>query len=312
MPNCQDNILRNYPLTASNIYDNLYVVLLLINFMSYTIKQFNQDFPSDDVCLNYIFKQKYGEDFICPKCHKQGFYKVSHRKCYACAWCGHQIYPLSGTIFHKSSTKLTNWFYALFLFSASKNGVSAKELERHLGVTYKCAWRMAKQIRILMSQNKDILEGIIEADETYIGGKATSENRFDNKASVLGVVERKGRAKVRRVENIDSHTVTKYLKQNIDSQSHLMTDESPVYDKTPYQRESVKHRVKEFVRGNVHTNSIEGLWSLIKRSIDGTYHCVSERHLQHYLDEFVFHYNHRKSKQSIFSLLLKRLVEKPY
>ncbi|MFZ5391855.1 MAG: IS1595 family transposase [Patescibacteria group bacterium] len=279
--------------------------------MSYTIRQFNLDFPSDNACLDYIFDQRYGKDLICPKCHKQGFHRVSLRKCYACAWCGHQIHPLAGTIFHKSSTKLTNWFYAIFVASQSRNGVAAKELQRTLGVTYKCAWRMAKKIRELMKQNRDILGGIIEADETYIGGRAHNENKFDNKSSVIGAVERKGRARVKKVDDISRSVVIKYLQKNISPESHLMTDESSVYKKSPYKRETVNHHLKEYVRGNVHTNSIEGLWSLIKRSIDGTYHCVSDKHLQHYLDEFVFHYNHRQDDQPIFSLLLERVVKKP-
>jgi transposase-like protein len=281
--------------------------------MYYTIKQFKHDFPNDNVCLDYIFNKRYGnkKDLVCPKCKKQGFHKVSNRKSYACAWCGYQISPTADTIFHKSSTKLTDWFYAIFVASQSRNGVAAKELQRSLGVTYKCAWRMAKKIRELMQQDTDILGGIVEADETYIGGKARNENKFDNKTSVLGVVERKGKAKVKKVDDVSRSVVLKYLQKNIRPDSFLMTDESSVYDKTPYQRESVQHSAKEYVRGNVHTNSIEGLWSLIKRSIDGTYHCVSEKHLQHYLDEFVFHYNYRKSNQSIFSLLLERLVKKP-
>lgn len=130
--------------------------------MKYTIKNFQKDFPNDDVCLDYIFKQKYPDT-------KQ-YYKVKGRKCYANP-AGEQIHPLAGTIFEKSSTSLTNWFYAVYLFSQSKNGVSAKELERQLGVTYKCAWRIAKKIRELMSGDGDPLTGTVEVDETYVGGR---------------------------------------------------------------------------------------------------------------------------------------------
>src|SRR3990167_6120201 len=119
--------------------------------MKYTIKEFRKDFPDDNACLNYIFNKRYGKGFVCPSCSKMGFYRVKGRKCYACAWCGYQIHPIAGTIFHKSSTPLTLWFHALFLFSTSRNGVAAKELERQLGVTYKTAWRIAKHIRQLMS-----------------------------------------------------------------------------------------------------------------------------------------------------------------
>lgn len=122
--------------------------------IKYTIKEFQEQFPNDDVCLNYIFESKYGKDYPCPICGKGKFYRIKKRKCYACANCGHQLHPTAGTIFHKSETKLTKWFFAIFLFSQSKNGVSAKEIERHLGVTYKTAWRIAKQIRLLMSEDK--------------------------------------------------------------------------------------------------------------------------------------------------------------
>jgi len=127
--------------------------------MKYTITQFNKDFPDDDACLERMFKQRFGDLKYCPKCGAEtSFYKISDRKCYSCQHCGNHIYPLAGTIFHKSPTSLKLWLYAIFLFSASKNGVSAKELQRQLGVTYKTAWRMARQIRELFANidNNDL------------------------------------------------------------------------------------------------------------------------------------------------------------
>ena len=134
--------------------------------MNYSIKDFQGQFPNDEACLEYIFNQKY--DKTC-KCGGQ-FYRSKTRKCYNCSMCGKQISPLAGTIFEKSDTPLTSWFYAIFLFSSARNGVSAKELERQLGVTYKTAWRIAFQIRQLMQQDKKKLSGVVEVDETYIGG----------------------------------------------------------------------------------------------------------------------------------------------
>src|SRR3989344_2075640 len=127
----------------------------------YTISQFRKDFPSEEACLDYIFKQKYPS--------VKSYYRVKGRKCYANAQ-GKQIHPLAGTIFHKSDTPLTLWLYAIYLFSVSRNGVSSKELQRQLGTTYKCAWRIGKSIRSLMKSDNKKLNGIIEADETYIGG----------------------------------------------------------------------------------------------------------------------------------------------
>lgn len=139
--------------------------------MKYSIKNFRQDFPDDKTCLAFIFKHRYPKGLTCPKCNRTSFVPVEGRRSYACA-CGYQVYPTEGTIFHKSPTPLTLWFHAIFLMSQSKNGVAAKELERQLNVTYKCAWRMAKQIRLLMGQGPGPLGGleIIEADETYVGG----------------------------------------------------------------------------------------------------------------------------------------------
>ena len=154
--------------------------------MRYTVKQFRLDFPSDDACLDTIFENRYGEVKTCPGCGVIGtkFYRVTGRKCYACEWCGYQLHPLAQTIFHKSSTPLTDWFYAIYLFSVSKNGVSAKEIERHLGVTYKTAHRMARQIRSLMSEDGTIggFDTPVEIDETYIGGRHKKAERTVRRA----------------------------------------------------------------------------------------------------------------------------------
>ena len=134
--------------------------------MKYSIKNFRQDFPDDKTCLAFIFKNRYPKGLACPKCDRTSFVPVEGRRSYACA-CGYQVYPTEGTIFHKSPTPLTLWFHAIFLMSQSKNGVAAKELERQLGVTYKCAWRMAKQIRLLMGQGPGygMIEGQINGGE---------------------------------------------------------------------------------------------------------------------------------------------------
>ena len=172
--------------------------------MKYTINNFNNDFPNEDVCLDYIFNKRYGKDYECPKCHKTGFYRVTDRKCYACAWCAYQLHPLAGTIFHKSPTNLKDWFFAIFLMSKSKNGVSAKELERQLGVTYKCAWRMQRQIRMLMRFEGSTLSGTIEIDDTYIGGKRPGKRGrgASGKTPVLGIIERQGDVKADVVSNM--------------------------------------------------------------------------------------------------------------
>lgn len=282
-----------------------------------TLKEFNREFPNDRACLKFIFDQRYGKDYECPKCHKTGFYPVTGRKSYECAWCGYQISPLAGTIFHKSSTSLRGWFFAIFLMSTSKNGVSAKEIQRQTGVTYKTAWRIQNQIRKLMHPKRsNKLKGTVEIDDTYIGGKRPGKRGrgAGGKTPVLGMVERKGEVKASVVENLKSKTVVPLITEGVEEETHLMTDEFLSYAKMKnlgYDHDVIKHGVKEYVKGKVHTNTIEGFWSQLKRSINGTYHSVSLEHLQLYVDEFAWRYNHRKSSVPLFELLLREVVEMP-
>lgn len=265
--------------------------------MSYTITQFNQDFPSDDVCLDVLFQNRYGSLNVCPSCGvvDTKFYRIKNRKCYSCMHCGHQLHPLAGTIFHKSDTPLVKWFFAIFLFSNSKNGVSAKELERHLGVTYKCAHRIAKQIRLLMSQNSDKLTGIVEADETYIGGIHKSDERNSSKAVVLGLVQRQGQVNAIVSPVASMATAKRFIDANVDVTAEIHTDESRIYHHVSRTRthQAINHSKDEYARGNVSTNTIEGFWGQMKRSMDGTYHSISPKYLQLYVNEFVYRYNHR-------------------
>ena len=159
--------------------------------MKYTVKDFHRQFRNDDDCLAFVYRSRWPNGPKCGKCGKSSFHKVVGRRSYACI-CGHHLYPTAGTIFHKSPTPLKSWFFAMFLMTASKNGVSAKELERQLGVTYKCAWRMAHQIRLLMQEEGNLLSGIVEADETYMGGvrKGKRGRGAEGKTPVIGVLER--------------------------------------------------------------------------------------------------------------------------
>lgn len=269
--------------------------------MKYSIKDLRKDFPNDDVCLDYIFAHKYNDT--------KGYHRVTGRKCYAHQSTGKQIHPLKGTIFEKSSTPLTLWFHAIFLFSTSKNGVSAKELERQLGVTYKCAWRIAKQIRSLMEQGTDPLDGTVEIDETYYGKQGDTRTRFSNKAVVVGAVERGENVRAKVVKDRSSMSIAPFVEKNIVKGSNLMTDEAPVYNEfaRTYNKQTVHHKVREYARGNVHTNSIEGFWGQFKRSVRGTHHFISQKHLQSYLNEFAFRYNLRNSEVPIFSVLLAQV-----
>jgi len=273
--------------------------------MKYTIRQFQQDFPTEQACLDYVFHKRYPD--------VTQFYPVKGRKCYANPQ-GKQIHPLKGTIFEKSSTPLTLWFYAIFLFSQAKNGVSAKELERQLGVTYKCAWRIAKQVRSLMSGDDSPLTGIIEVDEAYIGGKGGNRLKggktISDKTILFGMIERNGNARVRKVISSGVRILVPQIQANVDKTATIYSDSWRGYDslvKVGYDHETVNHLHNEWVRNNVHTNTIEGFWSQLKRSINGTYHSVSPKYLQSYADEFAFRYSFRKFPLPMFDLLMKQV-----
>ncbi len=200
----------------------------------------------------------------------------------------------------------------MFLFSASKNGVSAKELQRQLGVTYKCAWRMAHQIRSLMEQGGDLLTGTVEVDETYFGKKGNKHNKFKTKAALMGMVERNGKVRVTKISDRQTHILLGTIKANISKDAKIMTDEFKVYAKLPalgYDRaKGPKHGKKHWVYKGAHTNTIEGFWGQLKRSIRGTYHFVSAQHLQAYVNEFAYRYNLRASAVPVFQHLVGRAV----
>lgn len=284
--------------------------------MRYTVTQFRKDFPNDDVCLQTVFDNRYGDVKHCPKCAAETkFHRVTGRKCYACQWCGYQLHPLAQTIFAKSETPLTSWFYAIYLFSVSKNGVAAKELERHLGVTYKTAHRMARQIRELMKQDGDILTGTVEMDETYMGGKSKGQRGrgAGGKVPVFGMVERDGAVKAVATKAVSGAAVKPLIRQYVDVQAIVNTDSYHLYKGLPAmgysKHEVINHSNGEYVRGAVHTNTIEGFWGQLKRSINGTYHMVSPKYLQSYVDEFAFRYNFRGV--AVYPVLLERAA-KPF
>jgi hypothetical protein len=289
----------------------------------FTIKQFNEKYIDDNACLYQIFLSRYSHLENCPECDsKFSYYKVKDRKCYACAYCGHQLHPLAGTIFHKSSTSLKNWFYAIFLFSTSKNGVSAKELERQLGVTYKCAYRIAKQIRKLFDESISILTNIVEIDETYVGGKEANKHKdkktpnnqgrsLKTKSAILGAVERQGNIIAKVVNHTQSSIVKPFVRNNICITAEVKTDEYRAYNSLKtlgYKHDKVDHGKGEYVKGNTHTNNLEGFWSQLKRSINGTYHSVSPKYLQTYVNEFAYRYNRRNDVTPLFRSMIAKVL----
>lgn len=280
--------------------------------VKYTVLEFNKQFPDNETCIKHLFETHHGHK-PCPKCGEVSAYHLqrgtSH---FVCSCGGHQISPKAGTIFEKSDTDLVKWYFAIFLMSQSRNGVAAKELERQVGVTYKTAWRMQKQIRLLMQEDSGLMQGEIEADETWIGGKRKRKGYRDNKTIVFGAVQRKGRVATHVVKDSTEQSLLMPIRDNIAKGSHLMTDEWRAYKSITniegLNHSTVTHSKNQWRHGNTHTNTIEGFWSQLKRSIDGTYHVVSPKYLPLYLSEFQFRYNYANaSSEHLFSFLLSRV-----
>lgn len=278
--------------------------------MRYTFKQFKAEYPDDQACLVAVLENRYGN--TCPRCGVMGVkgHPITGRKGFVCSECDRHVYPLANTIFHKSETSLWSWFYAMYLFSVAKNGVSAKEIERHLGVTYKTAWRMCKQIRLLMQSDDDMLEGTVEVDETYIGGRHKRRFKHGKKQSVFGAVKRDGSIRAKHVRSTGVRVLLPEIYRTIKPGAHIISDEYGSYKKLSiygYAHTAINHSKYEWARDDAHTNTIEGFWSQLKCSLRGTYCTVSPKYLQNYVDEFTFRRNHRF--QPIFPVLFERAVK---
>src|SRR5215213_5612341 len=184
----------------------------------FTLKDFQQAFPNDDVCLDYIRYKKYPERIDCPQCGKNSlFHRATGRKSYSCDNCGYQISPTANTVFHKSPTPLTIWFYVIYLMAQTRGGISAKQIQRETGVTYNTAWRMCKEVRDRLSEHFDPFTGKVEVDESYFGGrhKGTRGRGSENKTAVFGMFKRGGKVEARVVPNVKRNTIMPMVVQNV-------------------------------------------------------------------------------------------------
>ena len=303
----------------------------------YSRVEFNRDFPDNDACLDWLWRRSYSADGVhafCPKCQKdRPFHRVATRQSYSCAACGRHVHPTAGTIFHKSSTDLRMWFEAIFLLASTRCGISAKQLERELGVTYKTAWRMFTKIRNeLMPQGNDPLSGQVEMDEMFVGGKPRQQTTgpwmaltlTERKSAarawahrhhtpVFGMVERRGQVAAHVVPVVSAEHILPHVKARVLPEAVIYTDQSRLYreplPKAGYQHKRVHHEAKVYVEGDVHTQTIEGFWSLVKRGIGGTHHAVSAKYLQGYLNEYAWRYNHRRDPRAMFFGILGNALD---
>ncbi|MCA1701947.1 MAG: IS1595 family transposase [Actinobacteria bacterium] len=290
-----------------------------------SLMEFMRDFPDDASCLEWLWTTRYSPDGThaeCPKCDEVRPFKryatTQQRQSWTCTTCGHHLHPTANTVFHKSSTSLHLWFYAMYIMSSTRCGVSAKQLERELGVTYKTAWRMFTLIRNeLMTQDETILSGEVEADETYVGGKRKGRTGRPGagdkkKAPVFGMVERGGKVVALTVDNAQGSTLMPHMRKRVLPASTVYTDEWGGYNeagKSGYRHNRINHSEGVYVLGDVHTNTIEGFWSLVKSGIRGSHHAVSAKYLQGYLNEYAWRYNHRRDPRGMFLLLLLRAAQ---
>jgi transposase-like protein len=278
------------------------------------IQEFNRRFPDDDSCLNHLMRVRFGERLTCFKCQKQAtYYRVKGRRSFVCEHCGYQVYPTAGTPFESTRTPLRDWFFVMYLFTTSRNGVAAKEVQRQLGVTYKTAWRMCNLIRKYMGYvDGDYPIGgpgkTVEADETFIGGRDL-DGAPDDKAVVLGFVERGGDVLTRHVLGRHQADLLPHMVRYVKAGSKIYTDDwtgyEPLTERHGFEHETVNHAAKEYVRDDVHTNTIEAFWANVKRGIRGTYVHVSKKHLQTYLREFEYRHNLRQQPYLMFDCLLQ-------
>jgi len=280
----------------------------------YTIIEFFDSFPDDDACLEHLMGVRFGISGSCPKCGRNGkYHRIKKLPAYGCQWCGHHIHPMVNTPFEKSRTSLRKWYYAMYLFTTSRHGVPAKELQRQLGVTYKCAWRMGHEIRKYMAKvdGDDGLSGHVEIDESYLGGRDKNVGRpgkKSKKTAVLGMVERDGDIMTKVIPDTKGKTILPLVCANVEKGTTISTDEMSAYKRLPklgYTHGYVQHSIEQWKKGIHHTNTIEGFWSRLKNSIRGTHVHVSRKHLPKYLGEFEYRYNMRANPSLMFEKLLR-------
>jgi len=273
-----------------------------------------EKYRDEDECRTFLEELRWPDGIECPRCHHKGISKVKKREQFDCNSCRYQFSVTAGTIFHDSHLPLWKWFLTIYMMIESKKGVSANQVKRTIGVSYKTAWYLCQRIRNAMTEpDPPKLKGIVEVDETWIGGKrkGVGHGYKGNKTVVVGVAQRGGKVRLQVVHARDRKTLHKFIKE------HTAPDTEAIYtdDWPPYKgigdhdtrHETVTHRKEEWVRDGVHTNSIENVWSLLKRSIMGTYHKISAKHLDAYLDELEWRFNNRDNPY-LFRDTLRKLI----
>lgn len=283
----------------------------------YTTRDFDKDFPSDDACLEFLFRCRWPDGVFCQKCQRvTSHYRISGRACYSCEFCGSHIYPMAGTIFEGTRfNHLRLWFKAVAYMAVTRCGISSRQLSRDIGVGVKTGWRMFHQIRKVLVENDGQLEEEVEVDETYIGGVHHGGKRgrgAEGKTAVMGMVERGGRVRAKVVPDVKAKTLVPEIQDNVPLDATIYTDDMSSYNSLTqlgYEHKVIPHSQGVYVLGkDIHTNTIDGFWRQLKRSIDGTYHHVTAHHLQKYVNEYSFRYSHRDDERNMFWTIFQQII----
>ena len=269
--------------------------------------QLIEDFGSEDKCRSYLEALRWPNGVHCIRCGSAKISRIKTRDQFDCDACSYQFSVRAGTIFHDSHLPLWKWFLAVYVMGESKKGISANQLKRMLGVSYKTAWYLCHRIRAAMFEtDAELLSGIVEADETYTGHGPERFGRElpgraigGNKIAIIGAVEREGRVRLKVSDRVDRKALHAFLKAVVSDETEaIYTDDYRAYygiaDENT-RHETVNHGRRQWVQGDVHTQTMEDVWSLFKRSVIGSYHHLSVNHLQAYLDELAFRYNNREN-----------------
>ena len=282
-----------------------------------TLPRLMVDYDTDAECRAALEELRWPDGVCCLRCGSLSISRIKTRKQYDCNDCRYRFSVTTGTILNDSHLALPKWFMAVLLMCEAKKGISANQMKRTLGVAYKTAWYLCHRIREAMTDVRPArLTGTVEVDETYVGGKRHGMGRgyVGNKAMVVGAVQRGGKVRMKVEKRDDKATLHGFVANHVSPNvENIYTDENPSYkglDNDPGDtslHQTVNHSAKEYVRGDVHTNSIEGAFGLFKRGVTGSFHHVSHKHLDRYLDEFEFRYNNRKNP-CLFRETLRRLV----
>ena len=258
-----------------------------------------EKFGTEDKCIEALEQLRWPNGVTCPKCESTEIGRVKTRKLFQCNACDYQFSVRVGTVLQDSKLPLWKWFLATFLLIEAKKGMSANQLSRTLGVTTKTGWYLCHRIRAAMDPDTSKLSGVVEADEFYVGGTIRGKGRryTKNKTAVMGVIERGGQVRLATSPqtHVSNKIVADFINTHVDEEAVLYTDENQSYNRVRKTHMTVTHSRGEYVRGEVHTNTVESVWSLLDRAIIGSYHQLSAKHLPAYLDEFAFRFNNREN-----------------